>query len=326
MANWPMTTSTEKVIAKEAEACRNWNKWGPDDEVGTLNYVTPDKVVAAAGLARTGRVFSLSIPFDRSGPQDPKLLMGGNRTNPLLMVALYGPFTPDEDGPGPHASAWADDIVTLSLQCATHWDGLGHGFDRGQMWNGYTSADATSLGFKRNGIENWRSKIVSRGVLLDIARYKKVDHLEPGYAITEEDLLGCIEKQGSTSKVGTGDIVLLRTGWLGFCTKRGWGDYPGGGEPGLSFYTSRWLHRTEIAGIASDTWGVEVRPNEFPDSDQPLHQIVIPNIGLLVGENFGLDDFAADCAEDGIYECLFVAPPIQFTGSVSGVINPQAIK
>jgi kynurenine formamidase len=194
------------------------------------------------------------------------------------------------------------------------------------MWNGFPISDVTALGAKRNGIEKWSSKIVTRGVLLDLARFKGVDSLGPGYAITEDDLVGCIESQGETSVVGTGDVVLLRTGWLDSRRASGWGDYAGGDEPGLSFATAGWLHRTEIAGIASDTWGIEVRPNEFPDSFQPLHQIVIPNIGLLIGENFDLDALAADCEADRAYECLFVAAPIPFTGSVSGLVNPQAIK
>jgi kynurenine formamidase len=199
-------------------------------------------------------------------------------------------------------------------------------FDRGQMWNGYSHADGGPRGFKRNGIQHWRDKMVTRGVLLDIARFKRVDRLENGYVITETDLLACIEAQGATSEVGRGDIVLLRTGQLGYCKANGWGAYAGGDSPGLSFYTASWLHKTEIAGVASDTWGVEVRPNEFPDSDQPLHQVIIPNTGLLLGENFDLDEFAADCADDQVYECLLVAAPAQFTGSVSGLVNPQAIK
>jgi kynurenine formamidase len=326
MDEWRMTTPTEVAIAEAASRVRNWNRWGPDDEIGTLNYVTPEKTLAATQLVRRGQIFSLSIPYDLFGPQNSAAPAGGHRMNPLLMVAQYGPFTPEEDGPGPHASAWADDMATLHLQSATHLDALGHQFDRGRMWNGYTIADGGTRGFKRNAIQHWRDKLITRGVLLDIARFKGVDYLENGYAITEADLLGCIASQGSTSTVGTGDIVLLRTGQLGFCKAAGWGTYSGGDSPGLSFYTADWLYRTEIAGVASDTWGVEVRPNEFPDSDQPLHQVVIPNTGLLLGENFDLDDFAADCAADHLYECLFIAAPIQFTGSVSGVVNPQAVK
>lgn len=194
------------------------------------------------------------------------------------------------------------------------------------MWNGYDSSEVTSGGAARNGIEQTAQKIVSRGVLLDIARFKGVDSLANGYAISENDLLGCIEAQGQTAHVGTGDIVLLRTGQLGHARTTGWGSYAGGDAPGLSFYTADWLQRTQIAAIASDTWGVEVRPNELSGAFQPLHQVVIPNMGLTLGEMFDLDALAADCASGGIYEFLLVAAPLPFTGAVGAPANPQAIK
>jgi kynurenine formamidase len=120
--------------------------------------------------------------------------------------------------------------------------------------------------------------------------------------------------------------VLVRTGQLGYCKKNGWGTFAAGDAPGLSFSTADWLYRTEIAGIASDTWGLEVRPNELPDAFQPLHQVMIPNIGLLVGEIFDLEKIAEDCAADKVYEFMFVAPPLPITGAVGSPINPQVIK
>jgi kynurenine formamidase len=182
-----------------------------------------------------------------------------------------------------------------------------------------------STGAIRNGIEQAADRIVSRGVLLDVARYKGLEALDDGYAITEEDLRGCIESQGPTSQVGAGDIVLLRTGQLGRARAHGWGTYAGGDAPGLSFWTVAWIHRTEIAAIASDTWGVEVRPNEFPRAFQPWHQVVIPNLGLTVGEMFDLDALSDHCATDGVFEFLLVAGPLPITGAVGAPVNPLAI-
>jgi kynurenine formamidase len=113
---------------------------------------------------------------------------------------------------------------------------------------------------------------------------------------------------------------------LGHCKKNGWGTFAAGDAPGLSFSTAGWLYRTQIAGVASDTWGLEVRPNELPEAFQPLHQVIIPNIGLLVGEIFDLEALGADCAADKVYEFMFVAPPLPITGAVGSPINPQAIK
>lgn len=315
-------TKTEIIIADAAEKYRNWGKWGANDQLGTLNYITPAKITEATTLVKLGQVFSLALPLDNNGPQKGAM----NRFNPVHSMLADGGDWAAGQRPFANGIGGADDIVTMPLQCATHWDALSHIFDAGKMWNGYEAAEVTSQGAARNGIEQATARLVSRGVLLDIALYKGLTSLAEGYAITEDDLLGCMQTQGETARVGTGDIVLIRTGQLGQARKTGWGTYAGGNAPGLSFYTLDWLYRTEIAAIASDTWGLEVRPNEFPGAFQPLHQITIPNMGLTLGEMFDLDALATDCASDGVYDFLLVAAPLPFTGAVGAPTNPQAIK
>jgi len=162
-------------------------------------------------------------------------------------------------------------------------------------------------------------------VLLDIPRVKGVEWLEPGYAITTADLDAAVRAHRVT--VGAGDALLIRTGQMTQCRRRGgWGDYAGGDAPGLSFHSAGWLAERQIAAVATDTWGMEVRPNEIPDTYQPLHQVLIPGMGLLVGEIFELDALAEDCARDGVYEFQFTAPPLPITGAVGSPINPLAIK
>ena len=322
-------STAEIAIAEAAEKYRNWGKWGADDQFGTLNYITPEKIAGAAGLVKRGIVFSLALSLDSSGPQVGSLATAMNRFNPVhTMLSDGSDWVAGNLNPNfcHHGFGGADDIIMMPLQCATHWDALSHIFDHGHMWNGYPASQVSSSGATRNGIEHTRDKLVSRGVLLDIARFKEVEALDDGYAITESDLLECIEAQGATSQVGSGDIVLVRTGQLGRDRARGWGNYAGGDAPGLSFYSADWLYRTQIAALATDTWGVEVRPNEFPQSNQPLHQVMIPNMGLLVGEMFDLDLLAADCAEDGVYEFFLAASPLPFTGAVGAPVNPQAMK
>ena len=134
-----------------------------------------------------------------------------------------------------------------------------------------------------------------------------------------------------SARVGRGDLLLVRTGRLSRARRdiregRGWGDYAGGAAPGLSFTTADWLHGTEIAGIATDTWGFEVRPNEFDEAFQPLHQIAIPHIGLFLGEMWDLDALAADCADDGVYDFWLTAAPLPVTGAVGAPVNPIAVK
>ncbi len=110
------------------------------------------------------------------------------------------------------------------------------------------------------------------------------------------------------------------------CLAEGWGTYAGGDAPGLSFFTIPWLANHNVAAVASDTWGVEVRPNELPDSFQPFHIPTVVYMGLLLGEMFDLEELAADCAADGVWEFLFVAPPLTVSGAVGFAINPQAVE
>jgi len=317
MAERKLAVDAETAVAEAAEKYRNWGRFGEADQRGTLNFVTPEKIVAAARLVKTGKVFALAIPFDRRGPQP-----GGGRFNPIHTMAFDGGDTLAL----PHGIGFSDDYVYMPLQCATQWDALSHAFDRGKMWNGYDAREVTSFGARRNSIDQVRDRFVGRGVLLDVARYKGVTHLEPGYAIGVDDLDGCIAAQGETSRVGQGDFLLVRTGQMGYCQEHGWGEFAGGDAPGLSFYTAGWLHGREIAAVATDTWGAEVRPNELEKAFQPLHQIALPNIGLHLGEIFDLEKLAADCAEDHVYEFLFVAPPLPITGAVGSPINPYALK
>jgi kynurenine formamidase len=309
------------IIREMGAKCRNWGKWGPDDEVGTLNYITPEKIAAAARLVKRGVTFSLAIPFDNTGPQ----INQPRRFNPIHRMILTGPDFTSGAFKRPGNVGFADDMVIMALQCATQWDALSHCFLDGKLYNGYDANLVSSEGARKNGMEKMARFIVTRGVLLDIPRVKGVEWLEPGYAITVADLDAALAAHGV--QAGTGDALLIRTGQMAMCRKRGgWGDYAGGDAPGLSFHTAPWIHAKQLAAVATDTWGMEVRPNELPDSYQPLHQILIPHMGLLVGEIFDLEALAADCARDRVYEFQFVAPPLPITGAVGSPINPLAIK
>jgi kynurenine formamidase len=319
-----MTPTAEQAIAAAAARYRNWGRWGPDDRLGTVNFIDEAKRRQAAGLVRRGVSISLSQSFDTDGPQKG----WRRRTNPVHTMTDTGTDAAAGKQGFPHGIGGADDVIAMPLQCSTQWDGLGHIFDHGMAWNGRPAGDVvTSDGDLVTGIEHLASSIVSRGVLLDVGRVVGEDgELPDGFAITEEHLQATIAAQGSTSQVGRGDIVLVRTGRLTRARREGWHDYAGGASPGLSFWTAGWLHGTEIAAIATDTWGFEVRPNEFPNAFQPLHQVAIPNIGLLIGEMWDLDALAEDCAGDGVYEFLLAAGPLKVTGAVGAPLNPLAVR
>ncbi len=309
------------------ERYTNWGRWGPDDELGTLNHIRESDVVAASRLVRSGRTFSLAIPVDENGPQSG----GFGRFNPIhLMIrdgnaAATGTVVRDFYGGRDRWIRGTDDLLILPLQSGTQWDALAHIVFDNKIYNGYDATDVGSKGAIRNDIAKMRDRVIGRGVLLDIPRSRGVPWLEPGDRITVDDLEACAFTQGVT--VGRGDIVLIRTGQVGQCRAAGtWGAYAGGPAPGLALDTAAWIFDHDIAAVASDTWGLEVLPNETDDVFQPLHIILIVHMGLLVGEIFDLEALADDCANDGRYEFLFTAPPLPITGGVGSPVNPLAIK
>lgn len=310
------------AVKAMASKYRNWGKWGEDDQLGTLNLITPDKVRQAAALVKRGTVFSLALPLDATGPMTGAY----GRVNPIHVMLQDGGDV--ASGAQDHLATlrYTDDAVYLVLQCATQWDALAHIYHEGQMYNGYGTDAVNSSGAQKNSITAARDKMVSRGVLLDIARHKGKRWLDVSEPIHDRDLQQCAEAQGV--EVGPGDVVLVRTGRLAAVRERGgWGDeYSGGPAPGLAVSAADFFCPRGVAAVALDTWGIEVLPNETPDVFQPLHIIMLVNAGIHIGEMFDLEQLATDCADDGVYEFMFVAPPLTVTGAVGSAINPQAIK
>jgi kynurenine formamidase len=312
-------------IRAAAERLKNWGRWGAEDEIGTLNFTTPADIVAAARLVQKGKVMSLALSYDAKGPQGGKSKYPAlGRFNPIHVMLRTG--TDAYSGVLDHRKIrGADDIIIMPLQCGTQWDGLGHIFYGDHMWNGYDCRTVTSAGAQKCGIEQTRERMVGRGVLLDIPGMLGLQHLPDGFAITSE-LLDKAERHCRVD-VRRGDFLLVRTGQMeAKLAEANWDGYSGGDAPGLAFETLDWLHHRQVAAIVTDTWGVEVRPNETDEANQPWHWIAIPMMGLTVGEIFYLADLAEDCAADGRYEFMFVAPALPITGAVGSPANPLAIK
>jgi kynurenine formamidase len=312
-------------IRAAAERLSNWGRWGAEDEIGTLNHTRPEDIVAAARLVQKGKVMSLALPFDSKGPQGAKSNYPAlGRFNPIHVMTRTG--TDAYSGVLDHRKIRAaDDILILPLQSGTQWDGLGHIFYGDHMWNGYDCRTVTSAGAQKCGIEQTRERMVGRGVLLDVARMLGLEHLPDGFAITNA-MLEQAERHANVT-VRRGDFLLVRTGHMeAKMAAQNWDGYSGGDAPGLAFETLDWLQAKQVAAIATDTWGVEVRPNQTDEATQPWHWIAIPMMGLTLGEIFFLAELARDCAEDRRYEFMFVAPALPITGAVGSPINPLAIK
>jgi kynurenine formamidase len=299
-----------------AKRVSNWGRWGDDDELGTLNLIDAAAVQRGAACVKTGKRFSLALRLDQRGPQ-----VGGvpGRINPLrTMTAINSQFAGTLDG-----FCTSDDVVTMGLQAATHWDALAHVSYSGQIYNGYPTSSITAEGAAKCGIGRV-SSLTTRGVLLDVARALGVDHLDPGYGIRAEDLDAALELAGS--EVQPGDAVVVRTGFIQRFKARDREGYAAGHQPGLTMGTVSWFRDRDVAAVATDTYTFEVWPCEDENLLLPVHLLHLRDMGLTQGQNFDLEALSADCAGDGVYEFLLEASPLPFTGGCGSPVNPVAIK
>ena len=203
-----------------AEALKNWGRWGDSDQIGTLNHIQPEDIVAAAKLVKTGKVFAMGIPLNNQGPQSG--LFGG-RWNPIhTMLATGTDWVAGRFDQGAQTLRYADDALNMPVQAATHWDSLGHIFLDDKMYNGHDAPRVDSGGVQVLGIEHARAKMVGRGVLLDVPRHKGVQWLPDGYGISNAELDAVAAVQGV--EIRRGEFVIVRTGQLERCRAEGaWG-------------------------------------------------------------------------------------------------------
>jgi kynurenine formamidase len=319
-----------------AKKVRNWGRWGADDQLGTLNHITPEAIRHAATLVRTGKLISMGVPFDARGPQGAH----GLRRNPIHLMTIDGGDTgvhhlpkewqgPTEtwvaelleSGPG----RFTDDYIIMPLQSCTQWDALSHFYYEGQLYNGYPSASVTSLGATRCAIDPIarRGHITGRGVLLDVARHRGVEHLNANDVVSPAELDAIVSRQGV--EIRDGDIILIRTGWyLEWLANRN-GETWAWNAPGVSWRCAEWFYDHNTAAVAADNVGVEVmRPEAGIWS--LFHMLALRDMGMMLGEIWDLEALGADCAADKTYEFQLMATALPFTGAVGTPINPIAIK
>jgi kynurenine formamidase len=308
------------------ESMSNWGQWGPEDQKGAANYISPEAVVTAAKLIRSGKSFSLAIPLDSLGPVFP------GRTKPVVTTAVTGVDYGEGEAPGFLAfTHFADDYLHMPLQGSTQWDGLSHGWYGEQLYNGFSNKQIHSSpwfgGATVLGIENIKDSLIGRGVLIDIVRHKG-GSLPRGYSITRADIEGALKEQGT--QVLPGDIVVLRTGVV-----PGWYKLKGlveqahfwEAQAGIVKDVIPWIKEKKIAGMAADNISLERNPHpEHPELGTPLHGNIIRDLGVYIGEIWWLEELAEDCAKDGRYEFFLAAQPLNIPGGVGSPLNPVAIK
>jgi kynurenine formamidase len=291
---------------------RNWGRWGPDDQLGTLNLITPEVVLAARDCIRHGRTIPLAVGLEHDGIQ---VGFVPGRDNPTMTLHAINEGM-DPDG-GPDSFHTSDDHVSLGLQAGTHWDGLCHVSYSGMVYNGYDASSITAAeGATRCGIQHLRS-VCTRGVLLDVAASKQEDCLEPGYAVTVEDLEECCARQGVT--VEPGSVVLVRTG-----NARHWDDperYLAG--PGISAEASRWLAGSRPLAVGADNVAWDVPGVKDPElgCTLPGHLILLAQSGIYIIENLMLEELASA----GVHRFRFVCTPLKLVGATGSPVRPVAV-
>jgi kynurenine formamidase len=284
----------------------NWGRWGDDDEAGTLNLIDAAAVQRGVACVRSGQRLTLGMPLDDQGPQ-----MGfiKGRINPLrTMIAINEP--------------WNDDVVTMGLQAATHWDALAHMSYDGTLYNGFPSDTVTAHGASRCGIDK-APAVVTRGVLLDVARVHGVDRLQPGAVVSADELDAAADLASVT--IEPGDAVLVRTGQIQLFHQGDKMGYPFP-SPGLGLGAAEWMYSHDVAAVATDNLTLEAVPCEVETPFIPVHILHLVAMGLLQGQNWDLEALAAACAADGRYTFLLDATPQPFTGGLGSPVNPVVIR
>jgi len=297
--------TTAETIDRWMTELSNRGRWGDDDELGTLNLITPENRVHAAGLVRSGRTVSLSHDYLKERAEDA--------TSPLGHELLGNP-----------QAGYLSDRYTIAYHgyAHSHMDALCHNSLDGVMYNGFPRTTVDSVaGCTRLGITNAKEGVVTRGVLMDIARLKGVDYLEPGTPILREDLEAWERQTGI--QVGPGDVVFVRAGrWARRAEEGAWAT--GRDAAGLHASAVPWLHERGVAMLGSD-YTNDVLPSLVDGVSQPVHLLTLVAMGLWLFDNLDLEALAEAAADEGRWEFMFVAAPLAVPGGTGAPLNPLAI-
>jgi kynurenine formamidase len=299
------------------ESVKNWGRWGPDDQLGTLNLLTPERVRAAAGLVRSGRRVSLEIPINTvAGPDNP---------NPAIHHVVQG----HDIDIGSGGLRFGLDYLGIAFHgdCHSHVDALNHISYDGLTYNGKPATEVlTTKGGTSLGIDEVAGSggVVGRGVLLDIPRLRGVKWLEPGEAVTRAELEACEEAEGV--HLGEGDIFVYRTGHHRRRLELGaWDNGPTGeGKAGLHVDTIPWMHERGIAAFLPDGDG-EAIPSSVDGMAYPIHPLQIVAMGMLTADSLQFEDLARACEEEGRFDFMVVGLPLRLPGGTGSPWNPIAI-
>jgi kynurenine formamidase len=300
-------TVTAETVRQWERELSNQGRWGANDELGTLNLITPEHRIRAAGLVRAGISVSLSHDYIKERAEDA--------TSPWEHELLGSP-----------RSGFLSDRYSIAYHgyAHSHMDALCHNSSGGLMYNGISRETVDTLssdGCVRLGIHNAKQGVVTRGVLVDIPRLKGVEYLEPGTPIYVEDLEAW-ERQAGV-RVGPGDVLFVRAGrWARREETGPWAT--GRLGAGLHASVAPWLRERGVAMIGSDYIN-DVLPSQVEGVAMPIHLLTLVTMGMWIFDNLDLEAVADVAAEQGRWEFMFVAAPLAVPGGTGAPLNPVAI-
>lgn len=303
---------------------QNWGKWGPDDEVGALNYLTRSEVLRGVANVKSGEVFTLQV---RMGSPAGDPVWPGRQSIQRENVMDESFFERGEGVESPGGAHYCDDVATLYLQASTQYDSLGHVWYDGQIWNGFDASTTAGGMAKASVLPIAERGVVGRGVLIDVARHRGKRMLDKGETFTHEDLIEIADAQGHT--IEKHDILLIRTGWVGSFYDRAAAEfYEDFVEPGLTYSPElvRWFQRMEIPNLVTDTIANEVTFEPSTGISLPLHSALMRNLGIAFTEIAWLEELAAACAADERWTFFYTAAPLKVVGGSGAPVNPVVIR
>lgn len=305
------------------DAPSNWGRWGPDDEVGSLNFLTPEQVLRGAQHIRKGEVITLQrlIGDPRGDPIWP-----GREEAVRTMVMDESSWDKEGAPQFPGGLHYSDDKMELFLQGSTQYDALGHVWYDGKIWNGY-DARTTVGGMEKASVQPLAERgIVGRGVLLDIARFRNKASLDKAETFDHKDLEACAKAQGV--EIEQHDIIIIRTNFLSQFYEDREAFYTDFCEPGLCYSKElvQWFYEKEIPNLVTDTIANEVTYDPKTGVALPLHCALMRNLGVTLTEICDLEKLAQSCADDGQYAFFYVAAPLKVHRATGSPVNPVVIK
>jgi hypothetical protein len=312
---------TEQELLGYFKSLSNWQRWGPDDTLGTLNHITPEKRKAAAAMIMLGRTVSCARPIATGSQVNDYAGVAPQR---YMIASGEGLGCEADESTGPRGVGFAEYLgFVFHGVRITHLDGLAHESWDGQLYNGVPAAAVTTqAGATRHDVVNARQGVFTRAVLVDIARFRGEPWLEPGDAVTRREVEDFLASTGTV--IGPGDGLLLRTGYPALIAEHGPVNEQAAGRAGWHASCLPLFYENDIAFIASDT-AQDSRPSGYEIVRNPIHLVGLVAMGLWLVDNCDFEDLSAHCDELGTQAFAMTFAPIPFSGATGSPVNPVAL-